>query len=173
MVRLSMVGFASGHAYFDPHRNHHHRRRVWSRQRHLVRVLDVRHAGPAQGRPDSRDRDDAGDQQDRPARAADDRDVRHRRPLPVAGHLGRALMGNTSAAYLLGGAVLYIVGTVLVTGGGNEPLNHKLDKFHAHAADAADRWNDFYTKWLAWNHVRLVTTVAATALFAVALVRGR
>jgi uncharacterized membrane protein len=81
--------------------------------------------------------------------------------------------GDSSAIYLLGGAVLYIVGTVLVTGAGNEPLNHKMDKFHAHAADAAHNWNDFYTKWMAWNHVRLVTTVAATALFAVALVRAR
>jgi len=81
--------------------------------------------------------------------------------------------GDSSAAYVLGGAVLYIVGTVLVTGGGNEPLNHKVEKIHVHAADAAHRWNDFYAKWLAWNHVRLVATVAATALFAVALARGR
>jgi uncharacterized membrane protein len=78
---------------------------------------------------------------------------------------------SDSAAYLLAGAVLYIVGTVFVTGAGNEPLNHKLEKFHAHAADAAHRWNDFYAKWLAWNHARLVLTVAATALFAVALIR--
>ena len=43
-----------------------------------------------------------------------------------AGGLALAGWGRPSASFFLGGAILYVVGTVLVTGLGNVPLNDQL-----------------------------------------------
>ncbi len=74
------------------------------------------------------------------------------------------------AAYLLAGGTVYIVGCILVTMLGNVPRNNALATWDPHAADAAALWGDFVPAWTAWNHVRTVASVAAAALFILALI---
>src|SRR5215218_4010211 len=40
------------------------------------------------------------------------------------------------------------------------------------ALDATDRWEEYVTKWTAWNHMRVAAALAATALLTIALHAG-
>lgn len=73
------------------------------------------------------------------------------------------------APWVLAGAVVYLVGAIVVTGAANVPMNDALATLHPHAADAASRWDGYVTRWTAWNHVRAAASIAASALFAIAL----
>jgi len=74
-----------------------------------------------------------------------------------------------SAFYLLAGGVLYLVGDLLVTMQCNVPLNQSLDAADAGSADGARLWRRYLVVWTAWNHVRSVASLAATAAFILAL----
>ena len=65
-------------------------------------------------------------------------------------------------ALSLAGAVLYILGAVLVTMERNVPLNRAL----AEATDASGPmlWRTYLRDWVKWNHVRTVTCVVACVL---------
>jgi uncharacterized membrane protein len=76
--------------------------------------------------------------------------------------------GGPSALVLAGGA-LYLVGTIGVTIACNVPLNNRLATLHPQGADAAGYWDEYVTRWTAWNHVRTVAALAAAALLTVAL----
>ncbi len=73
------------------------------------------------------------------------------------------------AGYLLIGSALYVIGTTGVTIACNVPLNDRLATLHPQGVDAADRWDEYVTKWTAWNHVRAVAALAAAATLAIAL----
>jgi uncharacterized membrane protein len=77
--------------------------------------------------------------------------------------------GERYAALVLAGGVLYLVGTVGVTMVCNVPLNNRLATVHAQGADAGSYWNEYVTKWTAWNHVRTVAALAAAAALTVTL----
>jgi uncharacterized membrane protein len=70
---------------------------------------------------------------------------------------------------VLAGGVLYLVGTVGVTIVCNVPLNIRLATVHPQGAGAASYWNEYVTKWTAWNHVRTVAALAAAAALTIAL----
>lgn len=76
------------------------------------------------------------------------------------------------APYLLAGGALYIVGTIVVTIARNVPLNDRLATLHSQGAEAAGRWDEYVTKWTAWNHVRVAASLAAAALLTIALQVG-
>ncbi len=76
----------------------------------------------------------------------------------------------TGAAYLLVGSLLYVVGNVVVTMVGNVPLNNALAAVQPDSADGARLWARYLTRWMAWNHVRTVTALGASACFILALV---
>lgn len=76
--------------------------------------------------------------------------------------------GRTTAL-VLAGCVLYLVGTVGVTMARNVPLNERLAKLHPQGANAESHWDEYVTKWTAWNHVRTIAALAAAALLTVAL----
>ncbi len=78
-------------------------------------------------------------------------------------------LGERPAALVLAGGALYIVGTIGVTIARNVPLNDKLAKVHPQGAEAAGRWDEYVTKWTAWNHVRTVAALAAAATLTIAL----
>lgn len=67
-----------------------------------------------------------------------------------------------SVLLLLGG-LLYLLGTFLVTIVCNVPRNNSL------ARDGAAVWADYLVSWTAWNHVRTAASLAAAALFTLAL----
>src|ERR671921_1169916 len=73
-----------------------------------------------------------------------------------------SLDGRTTALVIAGGA-LYLVGTIGVTIACNVPLNDGLATLLPQKADAAYRWDEYVTKWTAWNHVRTVAALAAAA----------
>lgn len=74
-----------------------------------------------------------------------------------------------SAAYLLIGSLLYLVGTVGVTMIGNVPLNEALAKVNPDSTGGAELWVSYLTNWTIWNHVRTVAALAAAASFTIAL----
>ena len=69
----------------------------------------------------------------------------------------------------IAGSVLYLVGTVVVTMLFNVPKNNALANLNPSTVQAATLWGDYLSSWTFWNHVR---TVAASALFIVALWTG-
>jgi uncharacterized membrane protein len=73
------------------------------------------------------------------------------------------------ALYWLIGGILYLVGTILVTGLFNVPRNNALAVAEPASPDAARLWADYLTSWTAWNHVRTVAALLAAILFAIAL----
>jgi uncharacterized membrane protein len=80
--------------------------------------------------------------------------------------------GEQPMTLVLAGGALYIVGTIGVTIACNVPLNDRLAKVHLQGSDAAGRWEEYVTKWTAWNHVRAAAALAAAALFTIALHAG-
>jgi uncharacterized membrane protein len=73
------------------------------------------------------------------------------------------------AKWLLAGAVLYLAGTIAVTGTQNVPLNDALEAVDPASATAATEWGQYLDKWTMWNHIRGAASVAAGAAFVVAL----
>jgi uncharacterized membrane protein len=67
--------------------------------------------------------------------------------------------------YILAGGLLYILGTFLVTMLFNVPLNNRLA-----SEEAVALWTDYLIVWTRWNHVRTITSLAASASFTMALV---
>ncbi len=76
--------------------------------------------------------------------------------------------GQDGSGYRLAASMLYLV-AVVVTIGYHVPHNNALASLDPNAAGAMAEWTRYSSGWTAWNHVRTVTPLAATALFAVAL----
>ena len=72
-------------------------------------------------------------------------------------------------ALMLAACALYLVGVIGVTIAGNVPLNNRLAKLHPRDAGAAGFWDQYLTRWTAWNHVRTVAALAAAAVLTIAL----
>jgi uncharacterized membrane protein len=78
-------------------------------------------------------------------------------------------LGADHGPWLLAGSLLYLVGNIGVTGGYNVPRNNRLDAMDPDAPDAEQQWKSYLREWVAGNHVRTITGMAAAAAFAVAL----
>jgi uncharacterized membrane protein len=76
---------------------------------------------------------------------------------------------DLGAQLRLGGGVLYLAGTLLVTRACNIPLNDALAKLQPAAVDAAAFWTRYVTDWTVWNHVRTLAALLAAALLTVSL----
>jgi uncharacterized membrane protein len=68
------------------------------------------------------------------------------------------------AGYLLTGSLSYVVGSFLVTIVCNVPRNNRLAAANPEAAAAARLWTDYLRTWTAWNHLRTIASLVATAL---------
>jgi uncharacterized membrane protein len=73
------------------------------------------------------------------------------------------------AACVLVGSALYLLGTFLVTAVFNVPRNDALASLDPTSADSAQLWAEYVASWTAWNHVRTVAALAASAVFMTAL----
>ena len=73
------------------------------------------------------------------------------------------------ALLLLVGAVLYLVGNVVVTMVFNVPLNNALAAVDPASAEGAALWTRYLSEWVMWNTVRTVTALAAMVAFILAL----
>jgi uncharacterized membrane protein len=76
-----------------------------------------------------------------------------------------------AALYLLLGSLLYLVGSFLTTVLFNVPLNNALARVDPGSVEGARLWARYLTSWTAWNHVRTVSSILASAAYAFALSR--
>ncbi len=88
-----------------------------------------------------------------------------------AGGLALAGWGRPSASFFLAGALFYLVGTFLVTGLGNIPLNNQLAAVAATDPAAHDVWEHYLGRWTRWNHVRTAAAMAAALLYSLGLMQ--
>jgi uncharacterized membrane protein len=88
--------------------------------------------------------------------------------LLLAGLALRA-WGTPAAPWYLAGAVSYLVGTFLVTGLGNVPLNNKLAAVVSTDSAAIAVWEDYLRRWTRLNTARTIAAVAAALMFIVGL----
>lgn len=90
------------------------------------------------------------------------------------GAIGLAVAGwgRPSAPFFLGGAFFYLVGTVLVTGFGNVPLNDQLAAVSVTDPSARDVWERYLVRWIMWNHVRTTAAIVAALLYTVGVLQN-
>ncbi len=74
-----------------------------------------------------------------------------------------------AAPWLLTGGLLYLVGTIWVTMRFNVPRNEALKRMSPSSGEGTTVWADYLVTWTAWNHVRAVAAILATACFGIAL----
>lgn len=79
--------------------------------------------------------------------------------------------GHPSSKLLLAGAVLYFVGTFLITIFGNVPLNDQLAAVSAPDPGAENLWTTYLDRWTMWNTARTVAAMIASLLFTLSLVQ--
>lgn len=79
--------------------------------------------------------------------------------------------GTASAPYFLVGALMYFIGTFLVTGLGNVPLNNKLAAFAAADPASVTVWQHYLDRWTMLNTLRTVAATATVLSFAVGLMQ--
>jgi len=89
-----------------------------------------------------------------------------------AGGLALSGWGRPSAPFFLGGALVYLVGTFLVTGLGNVPLNDQLGAVSATDASALEIWEHYLARWTMWNHVRTGAAMVAALLYSLGLMQS-
>ena len=89
-----------------------------------------------------------------------------------AGGLALAGWDRPSAPFFLGGALCYVVGTFLVTGLGNVPLNDRLAAVSASDPTALEVWQHYLSRWTMWNHVRTAAAMAAALLYTLGLMQN-
>ena len=77
-----------------------------------------------------------------------------------------------AALFNLGGAGLYVVGTFLVTGARNVPLNRELAALSPDHIGAGDAWSRYVREWTVWNHVRTLAALLAALLYCLGLLTG-
>ena len=83
--------------------------------------------------------------------------------------VGALLSDRGGAAWIVTGALLYLVGSIGLTMGVNVPMNNRLDAADPASADGVRTWADYLSRWTAWNHVRALACTAASAALAIGL----
>lgn len=73
------------------------------------------------------------------------------------------------AVYLFTGSLLYLIGTILVTGMFNIPRNNALAGIDPLKGEGERVWVGYVKSWTAWNHVRTAASLAAAALLTMAI----
>ncbi len=72
---------------------------------------------------------------------------------------------DPSALYYLGGSIIYLAGTFVITLSINVPLNNKLAAVSACDPASSCIWDRYLTRWTFWNHVRTMAAIMAALLF--------
>ena len=79
---------------------------------------------------------------------------------------------HPSTTWFLGGAILYFVGTFLVTMFCNVPLNNQLAAVSATDPAAVGLWEHYLDRCTMWNHVRAVAAMLAALLYSLGLMQN-
>lgn len=78
--------------------------------------------------------------------------------------------GWPESIFAIAGGALYLAGNLFVTRAFNIPLNNELAAANPDSVDGATLWERYLRDWTAWNSVRTVTALAASASLILALV---
>ncbi|MCQ4120550.1 anthrone oxygenase family protein [Rhodococcus tibetensis] len=70
---------------------------------------------------------------------------------------------DASAIYAMVACILYLVGIVL-TVVYHVPRNNALDALDPAGAGSAEFWRNYVSGWTAWNHIRTVSALSASAV---------
>jgi uncharacterized membrane protein len=76
-----------------------------------------------------------------------------------------------AAPYFLAGALFYFVGTFLVTGMGNVPLNNQLAAVTVNDPAAGNIWQHYLDRWTRLNTVRTVSATVAAVMILIGLLK--
>ncbi len=90
----------------------------------------------------------------------------------IAIWLALAGWDHPSAPFFLGGALFYLVGTILVTIFGNVPLNDQLAAVSATDLGTGAVWEHYLDRWTMWNHVRTAAAMVAALLYTLGLMQN-
>lgn len=66
---------------------------------------------------------------------------------------------------IISGTLIYLIGMLGVTIGGNVPMNEKLAKMDPETYEAAAYWQIYLKVWTRWNHLRTLSSFIAGILF--------
>lgn len=77
--------------------------------------------------------------------------------------------GSHSSVLFLTGAIFYLIGTVLVTGIGNVPLNDQLAAVVATDPAAVEVWDFYLERWTMLNTVRTVAAMISALAYTLGL----
>jgi uncharacterized membrane protein len=77
------------------------------------------------------------------------------------------------AAYLVSGAALYLVGTILVTILFNVPRNNALAAVQTSDPEGGRLWSAYVAGWTGWNHVRTTAALLAAVLLTIGFCLSR
>ncbi len=88
---------------------------------------------------------------------------------PVLAVLGLAVTGGAAGWWMVAGGLAYIAGVMAVTVRGNVPMNERLDRMEAGAAETAAYWQVYLRGWTRWNSVRTAASALAAACYLAAL----
>ena len=83
--------------------------------------------------------------------------------------VGAPFSGRAGTTWIVIGALVYLVGSIGLTMVVNVPMNNRLDAADPLSAEGASIWADFLARWTAWNHVRALACMAATAALTIGL----
>ena len=78
-------------------------------------------------------------------------------------------LGESYAPWLLGGALLYLVGVFGLTMGFHVPRNDALAALAPDAAGTAGAWRTYVSEWTTANHIRAGAGLLAAAALGIAL----
>lgn len=78
--------------------------------------------------------------------------------------------GLPESIFAIAGGALYLAGNLFVTRAFNIPLNDELAATVPDSVDGAAIWERYLCDWTAWNTVRTVTALAASASLMIVLV---
>ena len=82
--------------------------------------------------------------------------------------VGALISASGSPVLIVAGALLYVIGCVLVTVAINVPLNDALAAVDPSNQADADVWSNYLVRWTRWNHARTGAAFAAFVLFTIA-----
>lgn len=86
--------------------------------------------------------------------------------------LGSLRPEEPGATFFVTGGALYFVGTFMVTGLCNVPLNKNLAKLSPSDPTAADEWKSYVRRWTLWNHLRTAAALLAALALGIGLMQG-
>jgi uncharacterized membrane protein len=83
--------------------------------------------------------------------------------------IGLVRRGEPGAMAMVASGLIYVVGMFLCTIFFNVPLNNALAAVDPGSEAAASIWARYLKDWTFWNHLRTISSTAASALYVVAI----